>query len=178
MDDSIIVKFIKRRNEKGLELLIDNYGGLITSIVRKHLSNMQSYEEECIDDILLSIWYKINNFNKEKSSFKNWVAIVSKFAAIDYRRKYHKLSLETDITEEIIKASNNVEEEILRIELKEEVLNLLTGLSPKNKDLFIKHYFQGESIDGISKELNLKSAIIYNRLSRGRKKLKEITKFF
>ena len=178
MDDSILIKFIKKRNEEGMKLLIDNYGGLITSIVRKHLSSLENYEEECIDDILLSVWYNINNFNKVKSSLKNWIAVISKFTAINYRRKYLRLSLETDIADETITASHNIEEEVIKIEFNQEISSLLENLSSKNKELFIKHYLQDKSVDDISKELNLETSIIYNRLSRGRRKLKKIIKIF
>ncbi len=32
-----MIKYIKKKKEKGMELLIDNYRGIITAIVRKHL---------------------------------------------------------------------------------------------------------------------------------------------
>jgi len=113
-----------------------------------------------------------------KSSLKNWIAVISKFTAINYRRKYLRLSLETDIADETITASHNIEEEVIKIEFNQEISSLLENLSSKNKELFIKHYLQDKSVDDISKELNLETSIIYNRLSRGRKKLKEIIKIF
>lgn len=78
------------KKEKGLELLIDQYGGLITAIVRKHLGTLKSYEEECVNDVLLAIWHHIHRFDSEKNTFKNWVAAIAKYKAIDYQRKYIK----------------------------------------------------------------------------------------
>ena len=36
MRDKFIIKYIKRCNPKGMEMLIDTYNGLLTSIIRKH----------------------------------------------------------------------------------------------------------------------------------------------
>ena len=43
-------EYIKKKKEVGMELLIDNYRGILTSVVRKHLGVLINYEEECIDD--------------------------------------------------------------------------------------------------------------------------------
>ncbi|MEK1831143.1 sigma factor [Priestia megaterium] len=83
------------KKEKGLELLIDQYGGLITAIVRKHLGTLKSYEEECVNDVLLAVWHHIDRFDSEKNTFKNWVAAVAKYKAIDYQRKYIKTQHES-----------------------------------------------------------------------------------
>ena len=51
-------------------MLIDNYGGIIASVVRNHLGTLINYEEECINDVLLSIWESINGYDKDKNTFK------------------------------------------------------------------------------------------------------------
>ena len=56
-----------------MEILIDNYNGLLTSIIRTHLKPIRNYEEECINDVLLAIWDNIEGFNAKESSFKNWI---------------------------------------------------------------------------------------------------------
>ena len=59
MQDELMIKYIKKKKEKGMEILIDSYRGIITSVVRKHLGVLVNYEEECVDDVLLSIWNNI-----------------------------------------------------------------------------------------------------------------------
>ena len=88
MQDELIIKYIKKKKEKGMELLIDNYRGIITAIVRRHLGVLINYEEECVDDVLLSIWDNIKSFDNSKISFKNWICAISKYKAIDYKKKY------------------------------------------------------------------------------------------
>lgn len=50
----------------------------------------------------------------------------------------------------------------------------MDNLKPKDKELFVKHYLDDINVDLISKEMGVKKDIIYNRLSRGRRKLKSI----
>ena len=88
MQDELMIKYIKKKKEKGMEILIDNYRGIITSVVRKHLGVLVNYEEECVDDVLLSIWNNIKSFDSTKNSFKNWICAISKYKAIDYKKKY------------------------------------------------------------------------------------------
>jgi RNA polymerase sigma-70 factor (ECF subfamily) len=50
-----MIKYIKKKNQKGMEILIDQYNALITSVVRYHLGTLIGYEEECVSDTLLAI---------------------------------------------------------------------------------------------------------------------------
>lgn len=156
-------------------MLIDKYGGLIKGIIRRHLSNLIYYEDECINDVLLSIWNNINSFSG-KGSFKSWIGAIAKFKAIDYKRKYLKLNTIEDIDNLAIRSDYLVENELLKKELKEEIHSMLDLLNDKDKDIFIKHYLEDKKVLIVSNEMNLDITIIYSRLSRGRKKLQSIFK--
>lgn len=149
MKDEKIVKFIKKRDERGLELLIDTYGGLITSIIRKHLYNLYDKQEECIDDVLLAVWNNINSFDNSKNSLKNWIAAISQYRSIDYKRKYLKLfNEELDIKQ----VENNlvIDSRIIQEELSDEIEELLIFLKPEDKELFIKRYIEEKSIQELA----------------------------
>jgi len=169
MEDDWIVACITRKKEKGLELLIDQYGGLITAIVRKHLGTLKSYEEECVNDVLLAVWHHINRFDSEKNTFKNWVAAVAKYKAIDYQRKYiktqHEALGEAEFDE---KAGGNVQ--------VDDVEELLGHLNEGDRELFKAYYLQEVELKQIAKKQKTTISNLYNRLSRGRKKLKAIFK--
>ncbi len=50
------LKQLKLQNEKALVYVIDAYGGLLMSVIRKHLFGLPERQEECFDDVLLKIW--------------------------------------------------------------------------------------------------------------------------
>ncbi|MED3992211.1 sigma-70 family RNA polymerase sigma factor [Priestia aryabhattai] len=170
MEDDWIVASIMRKKEKGLELLIDHYGGLITAIVRKHLGTLKSYEEECVNDVLLAVWHHIHRFDSEKNTFKNWVAAVAKYKAIDYQRKYIKTQHESLSEAEFGETPgvHNVQ--------RDDVEELLGHLSEGDRELFKAYYLQEIELKQIAKKQETTISNLYNRLSRGRKKLKAIFK--
>ncbi|MEG1311951.1 MAG: sigma factor, partial [Romboutsia sp.] len=103
---------LRSKNEDALEYVIDNYGWIINSIVKKHLYNLKDYQDECVNDILLGIWNNIDSFDENKNSFKNWVGGISKYKTIDYRRKYLKYIDVEDIDNIDIKSPDNTHSEI------------------------------------------------------------------
>ncbi|MEN2259649.1 hypothetical protein AAIB48_19785 (plasmid) [Paraclostridium benzoelyticum] len=40
MKDKLMIKYIKKKNQKGMEILIDQYNSLITSVIRYHLGSL------------------------------------------------------------------------------------------------------------------------------------------
>ena len=170
MEDDWIVASIMRKKEKGLELLIDQYGGLITAIVRKHLGTLKSYEEECINDVLLAVWHHIHRFDSEKNTFKNWVAAVAKYKAIDYQRKYIKTQHEA-----LGEAEFGESPEVHNVQTND-VEELLGHLNEGDRELFKAYYLQEVELKQIAEKQQTTISNLYNRLSRGRKKLKAIFK--
>ncbi|GFZ33094.1 DNA-directed RNA polymerase sigma-70 factor [Clostridium zeae] len=172
--DEEICSLIKNRNEKGMELLINEYSPLIKAIVKKHLYNLSQYHEECINDVYLGIWNNIASFNKEMNILKNWIAAITKYKAIDYKRKYLKALEYMDIAQMELESDFNIEKEALKDELEHEVEEILKSLSPLDKQLFIKLFVKEESIKEISEEFNIKPSVVYNRISRGKTKLRSL----
>lgn len=175
MTDNLIIKYIKSKNEKGLQLLLETYGGLIKGVVRKHLLSLDYYQDECINDILISIWNNIDSFDC-KGSFKNWIVVISKFRAIDYKRKYLKHNNFENIDKIILSDKKDLSESLLYKELQGEIQSLLDNLRSEDRAIFVKYYLEDISTDNISKELGIPKSQIYNKLSRGRKKLFSILK--
>ena len=181
MEDKLIIKNIKRKKECGLEMFIDKYAGFIRAVIRSKLYKFSSYEDECFDDILLAIWNNVDRFDESKGSFKNWVVSVSKYKIIDYNRKQLKnnslvssIDMQNIDEKHLSDANANVERSLLGDEVKKEIDDLLSNLSLRDKDLFIKHYLEEKPVTKISSEVGTKVDVIYNRLSRGRTKLRKI----
>ncbi|RDY27323.1 sigma-70 family RNA polymerase sigma factor [Romboutsia weinsteinii] len=172
-EENFIIQ-LRKGNEKALEYVIDKYGWIINSIVKKHLYNLQNYQEECINDILIGIWNNIESFDESKNSFKNWVGGISKYKAIDYRRKYLRYINEESIDEMEIRSEKSIFIDITKNELDNEIDNLLNNLKPEDKEIFLKLYIEDKEVDVVSKEMNMKREVIYNRVSRGKDRLRKL----
>lgn len=146
------------------------YMVLIYTIVKNNLRMLPNHQEECLNDILLSIWSNIKNFDNKKNTLKNWIGVVSKYKTIDYKRKYLNELKFYDIDDNL----NVIDKNLLQCEIKEGVNYLLQNLNEKDRQLFIKRYIEDLDIETIAKEMNTSSSNIYMRISRCKKKLRKL----
>jgi len=171
--ESALIKGIIKRDKESLLKIMDIYGKLIYYIAGTIL--IEPYEkesiEDCYNEVFTAIWFNIDCFNLEKGSFKNWIIAIARYKAIDIKKKNlkHNQSLEYD--DELVR---NQENELERIENLELINELLNTLDKKDRNIFIKRYFRGDSIKEISKDAGYSEEYIYTRISRARKKLKKI----
>ncbi len=164
-----VVEQIKHKNEKAIAYLIRQYGGLLTVIIKRQLSDRNRDYEECLDDVLLAVWTHIHAFDPERNSFKQWVAAIAKYKAIDYRRKQLALNSKQFTVAEIDDCMlvDNQEAET------QDVAELLDQLSDQERTIFKRYYLEGHPLDEIAQQFNRKESWVYNKLSRGRKKLRQ-----
>lgn len=166
---------LKKKNEKALDYVIDTYGWIIKSVIKKHLYNLQSVQDECINDVLLGLWNNIDKFDENKSEFKNWIAGIAKFKAIDYKRKYLR-ELDNEKVDDLNITVDDSIHELLKNELSLEMQEMMNSLKEKDRELFYKLYVEEIEVDKVSQETGIKRDVIYNRVSRAKKKLRDILK--
>ncbi|GKZ02730.1 sigma-70 family RNA polymerase sigma factor [Paraclostridium bifermentans] len=169
MKDKLIIKYIKKKNQKGMEILIDQYNGLITSVIRYHLGSLINYEEECVSDTLLAIWDNVEGFDQDKNTFKNWICAIAKYKAIDYKRKYlNKIEI-SDLDEQ----NYYIDKNLLKIEIQEELNETLKFLSEEDKEIFKRYYLNDESVIDIANDKKLAISSVHSKLSRGKAKIRK-----
>lgn len=164
---------LRMKNEKALEFIIEKYGWIIKSVARKHLQQTPELADECLDDVLFAVWQNIDSFDMNKNTFENWLAGVSRYKAIDCKRKYLKR-----FNEESLEAAENLADmesnlSLLQEEITEEMKEMLACLSPQDRGIFERLFWKEESIESISTSMGMKETAVYNHVSRGRKKIRE-----
>lgn len=163
---------LRRHDEKALEFVLEEYGGLLMSIIRKHLFCLPGLQEECMNDVLFKIWKHIGQFDDNKSSFKNWIAGIARYQAIDLLRKHLK-ELEYMNLDEI--NAGKEDEHLVKLieeEITDEVESILSCLKQEDRGIFLKLFYEGKDVEEVSDETGLKKEVIYNRVSRGRRKIR------
>lgn len=169
------VRQMELGNEKALEYAMLHYGGLVKSVVHRYLCALTQYEEECINDVFLAVWEHISSFLPEKNSFANWIAGIARIKALDCKRRYASRLLEsgweaaeyTQGCEPFEKAAQ------IQEEFSEETQQMLSCLKPCDQELFRRLYVEEQSIDEVSADIGMSKPVIYNRLSRAKKKLRQ-----
>lgn len=167
-----IIRRIRKREEQALRELIDLHGGLLKAIVYRHLPGSLQDREECLDDVLLAVWNHIESFHVERNSFKQWIAAVAKYRAIDYQRRWIK-ERERRIGEELDPDRLNRTDERL-VSAISDAEDVLSKLPEAERKLFERYYIEGVPAKELAQDMDVRESWIHNKLSRGRKKLKRL----
>lgn len=167
-----VVQQLNKKDEKALEFVISEYGWIIKTITKKQLNQMPNLQEECMNDVLLAIWENIDSYNSERSTLKNWIAGISRYKAIDCKRKYLRFLKEEplDFAEEV---ADPISVDILEQEILEEVDEILSFLNESDQMLFKRLFVNDESIEFVAREMGMEKSVLYNRVSRGKKKIQK-----
>ncbi|MDD7795874.1 sigma-70 family RNA polymerase sigma factor [Clostridium sp. 'White wine YQ'] len=173
VNEEKLIKGILRKDKECLSKLMNIYGNLVYYIAKNILKEAHEKEciEECYNDVFTAIWFNIDCFNKEKGSFKSWLISVTKYKALDIKRKNLRHSSNIEYMDEV---SNEENHELERIENIELINELLSNLEEKDKLIIIKRYLDGVPIKEIGESLGYSEEYIYTRISRAKKKIQKI----
>ncbi|MDT2979961.1 sigma-70 family RNA polymerase sigma factor [Enterococcus casseliflavus] len=169
MQDEEIIERIKKKDYAGLEELLAVYGDSMLRTIHSVLSQPHEVSErqDVANEVFYEVWQKIAAYQPERSRLITWLLLISRSRAIDHKRKLNKRSLE----------EKPVDEQELAIEdsplTKETFLGFIEELEALDQRIFLLYYFYQESPETIAEQTDLNVSAIYNRLSRGRKRLKE-----
>ncbi|WP_336681491.1 sigma-70 family RNA polymerase sigma factor [Enterococcus casseliflavus] len=169
VQDEEIIERIKKKDYAGLEELLALYGDSMLRTIHSVLSQPHEVSErqDVANEVFYEVWQKIAAYQPERSRLITWLLLISRTRAIDHKRKLNKRSLE----------EKPVDEQELAIEesplTKENFLCFIEDLEALDQRIFLLYYFYQESPETIAEQTDLNVSAIYNRLSRGRKRLKE-----
>lgn len=191
------VQEISKRNEEALSYVMLHYGGLVKSVTRRYLNVLSQYEEECISDVFFAVWTHIDSFQPERNPFANWIAGIARLKALDYKRKYARQLQERSLEqaepflhavqdgstptsdagaggEPYTGAAAGAFCEAIAEEFSRETEEMLACLKPRDRELFMKLYVEEKTFDEIAAETGTDKSVLYNRLSRGKRKLRTL----
>lgn len=173
--ESELVDLIKERDQSAYEALIKNYAKPIYFLVYKILNTYRSKEDidECVSDVLLDIWLKIDDYTPEKGNFKTWIFMITKFKALRYKYK-NDLNAIYNIDDFEVSEPISLEKVVIDRQRQKKLVDTIHTFNKTDKEIFIRRYFYGEKINDLIASLGLSRTAIDNRLFRGRNKIKEV----
>ena len=158
VDQDNFLQELYRKNEKALEYVVDVYGGLIKTIVKRHLRGLTDYQEECINDVFLAVWQHSRSYDPEKGS--------------TYKRKYLKRQQAAGLEEIQEPGEESRELSQLVEELSDETEAFLSCLKEEDRFLFRQLFIEEMEPDEVARKNGIKRENLYNRISRGKKKIR------
>ena len=172
VDRENYLRELSLRNEKALEYVVDVYGGLIKTIVKRHLRGLVDYQEECINDLFLAVWQHSGAYDPEKGSFEKWLGGVTRYKALTYKRKYLNRQQAAGLEESREPGEESRELSRLVEELSDETEAFLSCLKEEDRFLFRQLFIEELEPEEVARKNGLKRENLYNRISRGKKKIR------
>lgn len=175
MDDSQIIGLFFKRDEAAISETAKKYGTFCHSIALNILSiNVDA--DECVNDTYLKAWNSIPPQKPDKLG--SWLGKVVRNIALDFWKKNHRKKRYAGIEqllnelEDCIPSPVTVEHEIDEHELTE-LLNIwLASLSQNDRVLFMRRYWNGETVSALAQENGTSPANMAKRMYRLRQNLK------
>lgn len=166
------VEQLKKHNEQALVYVIDTYGWVLKTVVKRQMATLEHLWDDCMNDTLLAVWNNIDSFQPEKNEFQNWLAGVCRFKALTYVRKYIQSSRE-DLVEQMPEwKDEKAEKEFLQREYEEEVEIILSYLKEEDAKIFRMIYLEDLTMDEVAEKMQMSKTVIYGRISRGKKQIR------
>lgn len=166
-EDNFIEQLIKH-NEDALKYVISTYGGSMKASINRILYLYPQDSEECLYDSIMKIWEKITYFDQSKNSFRNWSIAIAKYTALNRLKQLSNVQPMLDIdalsvSDETVLTDNDLFDDFF--------MELISCLSAEDKALFIRLFWDGETVEEAAESLKMKKSNIYNRISRAKKKI-------
>lgn len=170
MNQTELINALLSRSEGSLEQLRLHYGPLIRYVIHPILTDERD-REEAMNDILLRVWDRIDQYNPKQGSFPNWLSALSRNAAIDRARRLPPKGEE--LNEAVPAPDSDPEQALLKRERQRALHIALSQLESSDKSLFYRKYYYRQSTAQIAAELGTTERAIEGKLYRIKQKLRK-----
>ncbi len=178
--DDVLLKKLHKEPDIGMEILINQYAGLVYAVVRSKLSTSTFCDvdiENCVSDVFSEFYCDLNKYNPRLGSIKSWLCVIAKHNALDYLRKYYKevenISLYSDESyaqyADEFSVEGNFEKDSVRIELMKAVKNL----GEPDCEIIVRKFYLSQSSKEIADKLDMTVSNVDTRTHRAIKKLRD-----
>ncbi len=172
--DTLLLTRIAEGDKSAFKELYIDYQPRLIKFCSRILKNDVALAADIADEALIAVWDSAGSFSG-KSQPSTWIHSIARFRLIAYLRKNKEVLLEDDSAAlAMIDESALPEEEILTTEINDELLQSISKLSEKHRQVIELVYFKELSVKEVAKVLNISENTVKTRMFYARNKLKSI----
>jgi RNA polymerase sigma-70 factor (ECF subfamily) len=152
--------------------------------VALRITGSQSDAQDIYQEVFLKVYKKLDCFRFD-SSFSTWISRITTNTCLDYLRKARNRrendtlkagfdGTERDLLDQVAddRPANDPERELLRRELRTNILSALRRLTPQERMVFDMKHFQGMKLRAVGEILNVSEGCVKTSLVRATRKLR------
>ena len=161
--------YIENNQDKLLSQLIHNYATDLKRIAYLYVNDMAECED-IIQEVFIACYQNLSNYRHE-ASYKTWLIRITINKCKDHRKRWSVKNLLYKSEVLPVETSVSAEEQYIHEHLSNEIINQISLLQPKFKDVLILYYYQEMTMIEISEVLGIKLNTVKSRLLRGKEVL-------
>lgn len=177
IEDQHYINLILNGNSNAFSVLVDRYKDIVFSLCIRMLKNREE-AEEISQDTFIKVYKTFDKF-KGDCKFSTWIYKIAYNSCLDRLKKNKKYFNDVSInefTEHQVKTLDNALDNLELKERDQAIQDCIALLPSEESFLLTLYYFEEQSLDEISKTMNLKPNNVKVKLFRSRKKLATILK--
>ena len=163
---------LTHRQQQALQEAMERYGSYVKTVIYNVLRSQGTREdlEELSSDVFYSLWEQAGTISRGK--IKAWLGAVARNRAKSFLRSNHQtLPMDEDVLE---LPDASPENQALEKDLRRRLLAAVQSMSPVDKEIFLRYYYEYQTMEQISASMDIPVGTIKSRLSRGRRRLKQV----
>ena len=163
---------LSHRQQQALQEAMDRYGSYVKTVIYNVLRNQGTREdlEELSSDVFYSLWEHAGTISRGK--VKAWLGAVARNRAKSFLRSLHQtLPMDEDVLE---LPDASPENQTLEKDLRRRLLDAVRSMPPVDKEIFLRFYYEYQTMEQIAASMDIPVGTIKSRLSRGRRRLKQV----
>ncbi len=165
-----IVKLLKVRDKKALNLLYDNYSNSLFGVAYK-ITNDEALAQDALQESFIKIWKNSDKYDSSKAKLFTWLYRITRNTAIDKLRSINNRNnkeVQIDNSNVYNLPTSSFNQDV--IDLKEHVAKL----DQKYKIVLDALFFEGMTQQEASDELDIPLGTIKSRLKIALRELKKV----
>ena len=163
---------LSARQQRALQEAMERYGSYVKTVIYNVLRSRGTQEdmEELTSDVFYTLWEHAGGVSKGK--LKSWLGAVARNRAKSFLRS-SKVTLPMD--EDVLELPDaSPENKALEQDLKRRLLEAVRAMPPLDKEIFLRYYYEYQTMEQIAAAMEIPIGTIKSRLSRGRRKLRQV----
>lgn len=133
--------------------------------------------EDVTQETFVAAWRKLRGFELQGESILPWLATICRFQAANrLRQRRRDLANTADAADETIPSTVSVEEQVITTALAERIAAEVGTLNSLDREIFRLCAAEGYAYQAAAEELGISHAVVRNRLSRVRTRLRGAVK--
>lgn len=167
-----ILQRIAEGDKTAVQDCLDNYGGLVWSLARRMLPNVDE-AEDAVQEAFIDIWKNAERFDERQASEATFVAMIARRRLIDRVRKSQRQVSADSLDDILIEPSVNFHQNLQIGVEAQQAAKELNKLRPEQRQVLQLSIYQGLSHQEISSLTGMPIGTVKTHARRGLLQIRE-----